>query len=133
MHLVTQLHHDIAPDRLRNLSVSEYINFMTWDLPTSPEPQKNTQYGSIGLPSFNAMIAFLHQLRASLLSINIVSVVAYIACLLVALSNRTCKLAVVFDVIRLILSLKSSWDTSVRATNKIMPGYQLSDSSYMYR
>ena len=42
------------------------------------------------------------------------------------------KLAVVVDVIRLASSLKSSWDTSVRATNKILPGYRLSDSIYVW-
>ena len=47
-------------DCLRNLVVSEWINHMTCDLPTPPGPLRNTLYGSIGLPCFNAMTAFLY-------------------------------------------------------------------------
>ena len=48
--------------------------------------------------------------------------------LLVAVSNHTCKLAVVVDVIRLALSLKSSWDTSVSNSLPSASDYDLLSS-----
>ena len=36
------------PDSLRNLSESEWISLITWDLPTPPGPLRNTLYGSTG-------------------------------------------------------------------------------------
>ena len=112
----------ITPDSLsRNLSVSEWIKLMTWDLPIPPGPQGIHDMAQL----VSLLSTFLHQLRWNMTIPHLaLGVVAYIlalpiywsggiSCLLVALSNRTCKLAVVVDIIRLALSLKSSWDTSV--------------------
>ena len=89
----------IAPDSIRNLSVSDM------GLPTSPGPLRNTRYGSISLPCFKPSYDCLnfctnYELRCLVLSS--LSTCLYcsvgISCLLVALSNRTYKLAVVVDV-----------------------------------